>query len=121
METVAAERAEISGMSSEPSVAPPTLSAPEGLVLHVDEYGEQAPETLMFRKDRSRTITVGRKSSVGSGSSQGAPTDTPDDPQPQRALFRCPVVSRKHAKITFTEYGNVRSSLLCMARLHPPD
>ncbi|KZT66322.1 hypothetical protein DAEQUDRAFT_730444 [Daedalea quercina L-15889] len=23
------------------------------------------------------------------------------------ALFRCPVVSRKHAKITFTEYGNV--------------
>ncbi|KAI1784578.1 hypothetical protein LXA43DRAFT_1041659 [Ganoderma leucocontextum] len=68
-----------------------------GLVLHVEEYGEQPSETLIYHKSHSRTIAVGRKSSQGN----------PEQPDPERALFRCPVVSRKHAKITFTEYGNV--------------
>ncbi|KAJ8496385.1 hypothetical protein ONZ51_g1154 [Trametes cubensis] len=72
------------------------LISVEGIVLHVDEYGDQPAETLTFTKSTSRTISVGRKSSQG---------NVPDDPG--RALFRCPVVSRKHAKITFTEYGNV--------------
>ncbi|KAM5541515.1 hypothetical protein V8D89_004705 [Ganoderma adspersum] len=69
----------------------------EGLVLHVEEYGEQPSETLTYRKSHSRTVAIGRKSSQGN----------PEQPDPERALFRCPVVSRKHAKITFTEYGNV--------------
>ncbi|EJF59445.1 hypothetical protein DICSQDRAFT_148514 [Dichomitus squalens LYAD-421 SS1] len=68
-----------------------------GLVLHVDEFGEQAPESLTYHKSDSRTVVVGRKSSQGMS----------DQPDPERALFRCPVVSRKHAKITFTEHGNV--------------
>ncbi|KAI8969534.1 hypothetical protein BD414DRAFT_503173 [Trametes punicea] len=68
-----------------------------GIVLHVDAYGEYPAEVLSFRKASSRTISVGRRSSSG--------RVLPDDAG--RALFRCPVVSRKHAKITFTEYGNV--------------
>ncbi|KAL1942162.1 hypothetical protein VTO73DRAFT_6226 [Trametes versicolor] len=67
-----------------------------GIVLHVKEYEGQPPETMSFSKSASRTISVGRKPSQGY---------IADDPE--RALFRCPVVSRKHAKITFTEYGNV--------------
>ncbi|KAI0808295.1 hypothetical protein C8Q74DRAFT_1232557 [Fomes fomentarius] len=67
-----------------------------GVVLHVEENDEQPSETLTFHKTRSRTIAVGRKSSQGVAESD-----------PARALFRCPVVSRKHAKITFTECGNV--------------
>ncbi|KAI0740052.1 hypothetical protein C8Q76DRAFT_706546 [Earliella scabrosa] len=67
-----------------------------GIVLHVEANDEHPAETLTFDKSRSRTIAVGRKSSLG-GAESG----------PERALFRCPVVSRKHAKITFTEYGNV--------------
>ncbi|KAI0364873.1 hypothetical protein BV20DRAFT_1029028 [Pilatotrama ljubarskyi] len=67
-----------------------------GIVLHVKEYAGHPPEVLSFRKSASRTISVGRKPSQGG---------IQDDPE--RALFRCPVVSRKHAKITFTEYGNV--------------
>ncbi|KAI0327862.1 hypothetical protein GY45DRAFT_1256162 [Cubamyces sp. BRFM 1775] len=72
------------------------LISVEGIVLHVDEYGGHPAQTLTFAKSTSRTISVGRKSSQG---------NVPDDSG--RALFRCPVVSRKHAKITFTEYGNV--------------
>ncbi|KAH9850467.1 hypothetical protein C2E23DRAFT_869927 [Lenzites betulinus] len=72
------------------------LTTLEGIVLHVKEYEGNAPESLQFTKSASRTISVGRKPSQGY---------VADDPE--RALFRCPVVSRKHAKITFTEYGNV--------------
>ncbi|KAI0820884.1 hypothetical protein BC628DRAFT_1412850 [Trametes gibbosa] len=72
------------------------LTTLEGIVLHVKEYEGHPPESLSFTKSASRTISVGRKPSQGY---------LADDPE--RALFRCPVVSRKHAKITFTEYGNV--------------
>ncbi|KAI0357230.1 hypothetical protein OH77DRAFT_1588602 [Trametes cingulata] len=78
------------------SPGPAERSNISGIVLHVKEYAGHPPEALSFRKSASRTISVGRKSSQGG---------IADDPE--RALFRCPVVSRKHAKITFTEYGNV--------------
>lgn len=79
------------------------LTRLEGIVLHVKEYEGQPPETMSFSKSASRTISVGRKPSQGY---------IADDPE--RALFRCPVVSRKHAKITFTEYGNVCHGSLCV-------
>ena len=75
--------------------------SPQGVVLHVEANDEQPSETLTFHKHLSRTIAIGRKSSQGSS-----------EPDPERALFRCAVVSRKHAKITFTEYGNVWSQSL---------
>ncbi|PIL32438.1 hypothetical protein GSI_05140 [Ganoderma sinense ZZ0214-1] len=58
------------------------LRGVQGLVLHVEEYGEQPPETLTYHKSQSRTIVIGRKSSQGN----------PEQPDPERALFRCPVV-----------------------------
>jgi len=65
-------------------------------VLHVDECGEQPSEVLSYHKLQSQTIVVGRK-----------PTQVKDDLQDAtRVLFKCPVVSRKHAKISFTEFGN---------------
>ncbi|KAI0739913.1 hypothetical protein C8Q80DRAFT_1222126 [Daedaleopsis nitida] len=67
-----------------------------GIVLHVEENDVQPSEVFDFYKAHSRTIDVGRKSSQGG-----------NEHVPGRALFRCPVVSRKHAKITFAEYGNV--------------
>ncbi|RPD52633.1 hypothetical protein L226DRAFT_563784 [Lentinus tigrinus ALCF2SS1-7] len=67
-----------------------------GIVLHVEENDEQPSEVLSYRKNESRIISVGRK-----------PCQPATHFDPERALFRCPVVSRKHAKITFTEYGNV--------------
>ncbi len=69
----------------------------EGIVLHVEESDGQPSEVLKFRKTESRTIFVGRK-----------PFQAGSQSDPSRALFRCPVVSRKHAKITFAEFGNVR-------------
>ncbi|KAI0667506.1 hypothetical protein C8Q78DRAFT_982357 [Trametes maxima] len=71
----------------------------QGIVLYVEDTGEQPPKALSFTKSASCTVSVGRKPSQTSGG------DVASDPE--RALFRCPVVSRKHAKITFTEYGNV--------------
>ncbi|RDX50648.1 hypothetical protein OH76DRAFT_1402259 [Lentinus brumalis] len=67
-----------------------------GIVLHVEESDGQPSEVLTFRKTESRTIFVGRK-----------PFQAGSQSDPSRALFRCPVVSRKHAKITFAEFGNV--------------
>ncbi|KAI9068546.1 hypothetical protein FKP32DRAFT_1642117 [Trametes sanguinea] len=69
----------------------------QGIVLHVEAYGDEPAEALCYSKAASRTISVGRKSSSG----RVLPEDA------GRALFRCPVVSRKHAKITFTEQGQV--------------
>ncbi|KAK7696499.1 hypothetical protein QCA50_001157 [Cerrena zonata] len=68
-----------------------------GLVLRVDGWGEQQPITLRFYKDRTETIHIGRKSAQNPGKY----VSTED-----RALFQCAVVSRQHAKLTFTE-GNV--------------
>ena len=97
MDAASVERSNISGTLHKHSEGvSPLLSRVEGIVLHVEENDEQPAETLTFHKSRSRTIAVGRKSSQGV-----------TEFDPERALFRCPVVSRKHAKITFTEYGNV--------------
>ncbi|KAI0707465.1 hypothetical protein C8T65DRAFT_651084 [Cerioporus squamosus] len=68
----------------------------EGIVLHVEANDQQPSEVLTYRKNESSTIFVGRK-----------PCQAGSQFDPERALFRCPVVSRKHAKITFAEYGNV--------------
>ena len=96
-DTVGAERSNLTGVSHRASrTSLPLLSRVEGIVLHVEANDAQPSENLTFYKAHSRTIAIGRKSSQG-----GTEHD------PERALFRCPVVSRKHAKITFTEYGNV--------------
>ncbi|KAI0074888.1 hypothetical protein K474DRAFT_1773659, partial [Panus rudis PR-1116 ss-1] len=56
------------------------------------------PLILPFHKDHARVIQIGRKSTQTPGSYHISKNS---------AMFRCAVVSRIHAKITFTEYGNV--------------
>ncbi|KAI0631802.1 hypothetical protein C8Q77DRAFT_1128959 [Trametes polyzona] len=100
MDSTGPARTDISGMRISSARCAPVgrevLTSVEGIVLHVNEYEGHPPEALSYSKSDSRTISVGRRPSQGYA---------PDEPE--RALFRCPVVSRKHAKITFTEYGNV--------------
>ncbi|KAI0781706.1 hypothetical protein BC629DRAFT_580419 [Irpex lacteus] len=49
-------------------------------------------------KDKTRTVTIGRRSTQARHS-RASTHDT--------ALFRCPVISRRHAQITFLEDGTV--------------
>ena len=76
-----------------------TLRTITGISLSVDKYGDEPAQILTFYKAKADVILIGRRSSVSS-KGPGAEHD--------RALFRCPVISRRHAKITFTQYGNVR-------------
>ncbi|KAH9840597.1 uncharacterized protein C8Q71DRAFT_854476 [Rhodofomes roseus] len=69
-----------------------------GVTLHVEAAGERPAETLTFLKVATRAVIIGRQSKQG--------RLEPESAVPRNALFLCPVVSRKHAKITFTEYGN---------------
>lgn len=71
--------------------------------MHVDKYGDNEPQILTFFKSRTKVIDIGRKSTQSKGKivREGA-----------SALFRCPVISRKHAKITFADYGSVRLPLI---------
>ena len=75
------------------------LTMISGLVLRVDGWSEQQPIALRFYKDRTESINIGRKSAQNAG--KYVATD-------DRALFQCPVVSRQHATLTFTEQGDVR-------------
>ncbi|KAI0919935.1 hypothetical protein AcW1_002941 [Taiwanofungus camphoratus] len=71
-----------------------------GITLHVDGRDGHPSQLLTYYKSVTRVISIGRKSS------QAADGPHEDPYEYGRALFRCPVVSRKHAKITFTEFGN---------------
>ncbi|KAH8105345.1 hypothetical protein BXZ70DRAFT_920554 [Cristinia sonorae] len=68
-----------------------------GITLTVDECGSQPARVLKFWKANGRVIEIGRRSAQAKS----------DEDDGKHALFRCPVISRKHAKITFSEYGNV--------------
>ncbi|CCM02727.1 uncharacterized protein FIBRA_04834 [Fibroporia radiculosa] len=87
----------ISGIAYRASEASSLTAAPIGIALHVESGGEHTSEVLTYHKSGTREITVGRMSRQGQRRSASCS---------DRALFRCPVVSRTHAKITLTEFGN---------------
>jgi len=68
-----------------------------GITLTVDESGQQPAQSLKFWKSSARVVEIGRRSAQAKD----------DESDGKQALFRCPVISRRHAKITFSEYGNV--------------
>ncbi|KAK0444258.1 uncharacterized protein EV420DRAFT_1574996 [Desarmillaria tabescens] len=74
---------------------------PTGITLHIEKYGGELSETMTFQKPKGNTIAIGRR----------PPTVDVDqlkrDQEEGKAMFRCPVVSRKHARITFSDAGNV--------------
>ncbi|KAF5319714.1 hypothetical protein D9619_008603 [Psilocybe cf. subviscida] len=67
-----------------------------GISLHVQKNGIVEAHTLTFRRATTSVIEIGRRS--------GADLD-PEDDELENAMFRCAVVSRKHAKIAFTDAG----------------
>lgn len=79
-----------------------------GVILHIEKFGGEISETLTFQKPKGNTIAIGRR----------PPTVDADqlkrDQEEGKAMFRCPVVSRKHAQITFSDAGNVSTVTLAL-------
>ncbi|KAF9552871.1 hypothetical protein CPC08DRAFT_754510 [Agrocybe pediades] len=73
-----------------------------GIVLHVEKNGDVEAHSLTFKRANNGTVVhVGRRSAFEPLSS-----DVGDGPDPACAMFRCAVVSRKHAKIAFADSGH---------------
>lgn len=85
-------------MDSASPAEPSRVGNIHGISLHIESEDERSSQVLTFDKSQSSAITIGRRSSHTRRSGSLRELDC--------ALFRCPVVSRKHAKITFTKYGN---------------
>ncbi|EPQ53127.1 hypothetical protein GLOTRDRAFT_140052 [Gloeophyllum trabeum ATCC 11539] len=68
-----------------------------GVKLYIEKNGDQPSRVMTFSKSQTITVKVGRKS---------AATFEEDCWPADEAMFRCPVVSRKHAKIVFSDAGN---------------
>ncbi|KJA18914.1 hypothetical protein HYPSUDRAFT_911499 [Hypholoma sublateritium FD-334 SS-4] len=78
-----------------PSVRPVT-----GITLHVEKNGDVAAHRLTFRRATTAVVHVGRRSAsdaAGDDSSSGGDG---------AASFRCAVVSRRHAKVAFSDSGH---------------
>ncbi|THH15577.1 hypothetical protein EW146_g4919 [Bondarzewia mesenterica] len=68
-----------------------------GVLLHVPEIGEVPSQNIYFYKSRTQVIHIGR----ASGSDMGKGRESNDS-----ATFRCPVISRRHAKIILSDTGH---------------
>lgn len=91
---------EIEFLGTKPAV-PPVLQRPvTEIILHVERNGTNDPYRLSFHRSSSSVIHVGRRPGVESEARTR-------DIDSGRAMFRCAVVSRKHAKIAFTDSGRV--------------
>jgi hypothetical protein len=72
-----------------------------GVVLHVlEKQGDIDGSSMTFRKANTSVVHIGRRS--------GFDVDKrSQDREQSSAMFRCAVVSRKHAKIAFSDIGQV--------------
>lgn len=68
-----------------------------GIMLVIPKSGDEPTQTLRFLKSRSAVVHIGRASSSLIDS----------DKSPDSIQFRCPVISRRHAKLMFSS-GHVR-------------
>ncbi|KAI0338449.1 hypothetical protein BDW22DRAFT_1487629 [Trametopsis cervina] len=69
-----------------------------GFQLHIEPNGEEPAQVLTFMKDKTKIVNIGRKPTQTKHSAETADGT---------ALFRCPVISRKHAQIALAESGSV--------------
>ncbi|KAF5347452.1 hypothetical protein D9756_011111 [Leucocoprinus leucothites] len=74
-----------------------------GAALHIEKSDGNEAYVLTFNRDKSSTVHVGRRPGNENES-------RPLDQENGRAMFRCAVVSRRHARIVFTDSGNVCAS-----------
>ena len=70
-----------------------------GIRLHVEKSGESEAYSLLFKRENTSVIHIGRRS--------GQEPDKCHSDNLTSAMFRCAVVSRKHAKIVFSDSGHV--------------
>jgi len=63
-----------------------------GIMLVIPKSGDEPTQTLRFLKSRCAVIHIGRASS----------SVVDADKSPDSILFRCPVISRRHAKLMFS-------------------
>ncbi|KAI9461536.1 hypothetical protein F5148DRAFT_1214961 [Russula earlei] len=75
-------------LASHPPMHPPA----SGIMLVIPKSGDEPTQTLRFLKSRSPVVHIGR------ASSSHLDTDKSSD----SILFRCPVISRRHAKLMFS-------------------
>ncbi|KAF8962825.1 hypothetical protein BDZ97DRAFT_1073926 [Flammula alnicola] len=69
-----------------------------GISLHVEKQGGIDGYRMLFRRANTSVVHIGRRS--------GSETDRRLDDDASAARFRCAVVSRKHAKIAFSDSGH---------------
>ena len=70
-----------------------------GIVLHVEGQESGENYSMTFRKANTSVVHIGRRPGFESSRSQ--------DVDQGNAMFRCAVVSRKHATIAFSDSGHV--------------
>lgn len=85
-----------------------------GIVLYVEKSDESEAHVLRFDRDESSSILVGRRPGT-----ESEPRSL--DQENARAMFRCAVVSRRHAKIVFMNSGNVCASASVGQHRQPAD
>ncbi|KAI0294114.1 hypothetical protein B0F90DRAFT_1758680 [Multifurca ochricompacta] len=74
--------------SLHPSMQPPA----SGIMLVIPKTGDEPTQTLRFLKSRSAVVHIGRASS----------SLVDAEKSPDSIQFRCPVISRRHAKLMFS-------------------
>ncbi|KAH9958439.1 hypothetical protein BC827DRAFT_1219521 [Russula dissimulans] len=75
-------------LSPHPPIQPPA----SGIMLVIPKSGDEPTQTLRFLNSRSAVVHIGRASS----------SVVDADKPPDSILFRCPVISRRHAKLMFS-------------------
>lgn len=81
----------------------------QGILMHVEGSSGAEPYSMLFRRVDTPVVQIGRRS--------GYELDRRSLDDQTSAMFRCAVVSRKHAKIAFSDGGHVRPFLLRMSRI----
>jgi len=88
----------------------PELIAVVGIVMHVEG---PLPYSMHFRRADTSVVQIGRRS--------GYERDGRSEDDHTSAMFRCAVVSRKHAKIAFSDSGHVRCRCLALRSMNLTD
>ncbi|PPQ99380.1 hypothetical protein CVT24_009210 [Panaeolus cyanescens] len=71
-----------------------------GIVLHVEKCGSVEAQKLAFNRQDMAVVQIGRRSGFDPDRRRSS------DIEQEGAMFRCAVVSRKHAKIAFSDSGS---------------
>lgn len=92
----------VTGEGCHPCVGIRSDSYLVGIALHVEKSGSNDAYGMMFRRTNTSVVHIGRR--------PGTEIECrSQDNELGKAMFRCAVVSRKHAKIAFSDSGNVGS------------